>query len=152
MRCPKFRNYDVSPGTKHKRGVQSRVKKLSLPRDQNSIFFLKVDPIPFLGLDLIDPRSSSNQLWTPSGIDQSNNITKTLSDVFFSVLWKYNEDWQSVGERHFHPLAICLMMRIWWAQLTIWSPHVLAASAAIYLIPWASFQIFLEATSKYDSD
>ena len=58
MRCPKFRNYDVSPGTKHKRGVKSRVKKLSVTRDQNSIFFLKVDPIPFLGLDLIDPRSS----------------------------------------------------------------------------------------------
>ena len=58
MRCPKFRNYDVSPGTKHKRGVKSRVKKLSVTRDQNSIFFLEVDPIPFLGLDLIDPRSS----------------------------------------------------------------------------------------------
>ena len=27
--------------------------------DQNSIFFLELDPIPFLGLDLIDPRSSS---------------------------------------------------------------------------------------------
>ena len=26
--------------------------------DQNSIFFLEIDPIPFLGLDLIDPRSS----------------------------------------------------------------------------------------------
>ena len=26
--------------------------------DQNSIFFLEVDSIPFLGLDLIDPRSS----------------------------------------------------------------------------------------------
>ena len=49
----------VSPGTKHKRGVKSRVKKLSVTRDQNSIFFLEVDPIPFLGLDLIDPRSSS---------------------------------------------------------------------------------------------
>ena len=35
-----------------------RVKKLSVTRDQNSIFFLVVDPIPFLGLDLIDPRSS----------------------------------------------------------------------------------------------
>ena len=58
MRCPKFRNYDVSPGTKHKRGVKSRVKKLSVTRDQNSIFFLELDPIPFLGLDLIDPRSS----------------------------------------------------------------------------------------------
>ena len=58
MRCPKFRNYDVSPGTKHKRGVKSRIKKLSVTRDQNSIFFLVVDPIPFLGLDLIDPRSS----------------------------------------------------------------------------------------------
>ena len=45
MRCPKFRNYDVSPGTKHKRGVKSRVKKLSVTRDQNSIFFLEVDPI-----------------------------------------------------------------------------------------------------------
>ena len=59
MRCPEFRNYDVSPGTKHKRGVKSRVKKLSVIRDQNSIFFLELDPIPFLGLDLIDPRSSS---------------------------------------------------------------------------------------------
>ena len=59
MRYPKFRNYDVSPSTKHKRGVKSRVKKLSVTRDQNSIFFLEVDPIPFLGLDLIDPRSSS---------------------------------------------------------------------------------------------
>ena len=60
MRCPRFRNYDVSPGTKHKhkRGVKSRVKKLSVTRDQNSIFFLEVDPIQFLGLDLIDPRSS----------------------------------------------------------------------------------------------
>ena len=58
MRCPEFRNYDVSPGTKHKRGVKSRVKKLSVTRDQNSIFFLELDPIPFLGLDLIDPRSS----------------------------------------------------------------------------------------------
>ena len=58
MRCPEFRNYDVSPGTKHKRGVKSRVKKLSVTRDQNSIFFLVVDPIPFPGLDLIDPRSS----------------------------------------------------------------------------------------------
>ena len=58
MRCPEFRNYDVSPGTKHKRGVKSRVKKLSVIRDQNSIFFLEVYPIPFLGLDLIDPRSS----------------------------------------------------------------------------------------------
>ena len=55
MRCPKFRNYDVSPGTNRKRGVKSRVKKLSVTRDQNSIFFLEVDPIPFLGLDLIDP-------------------------------------------------------------------------------------------------
>ena len=62
MRCPKFRNYDVSPGTKHKRGVKSRVKKLSVTRDQNSIFFLEVDPIPFLGLDLIDPQSSSNKI------------------------------------------------------------------------------------------
>ena len=59
MRCPKFRNYDVSPGTKHKRGAKSRVKKLSVTRDQSSIFFLEVYPIPFLGLDLIDPRSSS---------------------------------------------------------------------------------------------
>ena len=59
-RCPKFRNYDVSPGTKHKRGAKSRVKKLSVTRDQSSIFFLEVYPIPFLGLDLIDPRSSSN--------------------------------------------------------------------------------------------
>ena len=58
MRCPEFRNYDVSPGTKHKRGVKSRVKKLSVIRDQNSKFFLELDPIPFLGLDLIDPRSS----------------------------------------------------------------------------------------------
>ena len=58
MRCPKFRNYDVSTGTKHKIGVKSRVKKLSVTRDQNSIFFLEVDPIPFLVLDLIDPRSS----------------------------------------------------------------------------------------------
>ena len=64
MRCPKFRNYDVSPGTKHKRGVKSRVKNLSVTKDQNSIFFLKVDPIPFLGLDLIDPRSSLKlNLW-----------------------------------------------------------------------------------------
>ena len=61
MRCPKFRNYDVSPGTKHKRGVKSRVKKLSVTRDQNSIFFLEVDPIQFLGLDLIDPRYSSSK-------------------------------------------------------------------------------------------
>ena len=38
--------------------IKSRVKKISVTRDQNSIFFLKVDPIPFLGLDLIDPRSS----------------------------------------------------------------------------------------------
>ena len=59
MRCPEFRNYDVSPGTKHKRGVKSRVKKLSVTRDQNSIFFLEVDTLPFLGLDLIDPQSSS---------------------------------------------------------------------------------------------
>ena len=58
MRCPKFRNYDVSPGTKHKRGAKSRVKKLSVTRDQSSIFFLEVYPIPFLGLDLIDPQSS----------------------------------------------------------------------------------------------
>ena len=58
MRCPKFRNYDVSPGTNRKRGVKSRVKKLSVTRDQNSIFFLELDPIPFLGLDLIDPQSS----------------------------------------------------------------------------------------------
>ena len=58
MRCPKFRNYDVSPGTKHKRGAKSRVKKLSVTRDQSSIVFLEVYPIPFLGLDLIDPRSS----------------------------------------------------------------------------------------------
>ena len=58
MRCPEFKNYDVSPGTKHKRGVKSRVKKLSVIRDQNSIFFLELDPIPFLGLDLIDPPSS----------------------------------------------------------------------------------------------
>ena len=63
MRCLKFRNYDVSPGTKHKRGVKSRVKKLSVARDQNSIFFLEEDPIPFLGLDLIDPRSSYNVLY-----------------------------------------------------------------------------------------
>ena len=60
MRCPKFRNYDVSPGTKHKRGVKSRVKKLSVTRDQNSIFFLEVDPIPFLGLDLISQVQSMN--------------------------------------------------------------------------------------------
>ena len=58
MRCPKFRNYDVSQGTEPKRGVKSRVKKLSVTRNQNSIFFLEVDPIPFLGLDLIDPGSS----------------------------------------------------------------------------------------------
>ena len=64
MRCPKLRNYDVSPGTKHKRGVKSRVKKLSVTRDQNSIFFLEVDPISFLGLDLIDPRSSSSCVYT----------------------------------------------------------------------------------------
>ena len=65
MRCPKFRNYDVSPGTNRKRGVKSRVKKLSVTRDQNSIFFLKVDPIPFLGLDLIDARSSCSIKLTP---------------------------------------------------------------------------------------
>ena len=58
MKCPKFRNYDVSPGSKQKRGVKSRVKKLSATRDQNSIFFFEVDLIPFFGLDLIDPRSS----------------------------------------------------------------------------------------------
>ena len=63
MRCPEFRNYDVSPGTKHKRGVKSRVKKLSVIRDQNSIFFLELDPIPFLELDLIDPRSSPKLLY-----------------------------------------------------------------------------------------
>ena len=62
MRCPKFRNYDVSPGTKHKRGAKSRVKKLSVTRDQSSIFFLEVYPILFLGLDLIDPRSSLKNL------------------------------------------------------------------------------------------
>ena len=66
MRCPKFRNYDVSPGTKHKRGAKSRVKKLSVTRDQSSIFFLEVYPIPFLGLDLIDPRSSSHSTRTSS--------------------------------------------------------------------------------------
>ena len=58
MRCPKFRNYDVSRGTKPRRGVKSRVKKLSVTKDQSSIFFLEVYPIPFLGLDLIEPRSS----------------------------------------------------------------------------------------------
>ena len=56
----KFIDYGVSPGTKHKRGVKSRVKKLSVTRNQNSMFFLEVDPIPFLGLDLIDPWSSFN--------------------------------------------------------------------------------------------
>ena len=30
--------------------------------DQNSIFLLKIDPIPFLGLDLIDPQSSLSKL------------------------------------------------------------------------------------------
>ena len=68
IRCPELRNFDVSPGTKHKRGVKSRVKKLSVTRDQNYIFFLEVDPIPFLGLDLIDPRSSYEYLSTPSDL------------------------------------------------------------------------------------
>ena len=31
---------------------------------KNSIFYLEVDPIPFLGLDLIDPRSSCVKLIT----------------------------------------------------------------------------------------
>ena len=38
--------------------IKSRVKKISVTRDQNSIFFLKVDPISFFGLNLIDPWSS----------------------------------------------------------------------------------------------
>ena len=76
MRCPKFRNYDVSPGTKHKRGVKSRVKKLSVTRDQNSIFFLEVDPIPFLGLDLIDPRSSFDLLVYTSQFCPNLNLIK----------------------------------------------------------------------------
>ena len=80
MRCPKFRNYDVSPGTNRKRGVKSRVKKLSVTRDQNSIFFLEVDPIPFLGLDLIDPRPSWDQ--------------KSDSDAVFDV---YDANLQNQG-------------------------------------------------------
>ena len=32
-----------------------RVSRRCPTWDQNSIFFLEVDPIPFLGLDLIDP-------------------------------------------------------------------------------------------------
>ena len=40
-------------------GVSQYLKESRCPTwDQNSIFFLEVDPIPFLGLDLIDPRSS----------------------------------------------------------------------------------------------
>ena len=35
-----------------------RVSRRCPTWDQNSIFFLEVDPIPFLGLDLIDPQSS----------------------------------------------------------------------------------------------
>ena len=27
MRCPKFRNHDVRPGTKHKRGVKGKGKE-----------------------------------------------------------------------------------------------------------------------------
>ena len=78
MRCPKFRNYDVSPGTKHKRGAKSRVKKLSVTRDQSSIFFLEVYPIPFLGLDLIDPRSSLTFIFLRTkNIRQMRNNTKT---------------------------------------------------------------------------
>ena len=68
MRCPKFRNYDVSPGTKHK---QERVKKLSVTREQNSIFFLEVDLIPFLGLDLIDPQSSLDFVILDLGLTMS---------------------------------------------------------------------------------
>ena len=74
MRCPKFRNYDVSPGTKHKRGAKSRVKKLSVTRDQSSIFFLEVYPIPFLGLDLIDPRSSFCQEIMSTMNEQNNTL------------------------------------------------------------------------------
>ena len=79
MRCPKFRNYDVSPGTKHKRGVKSRVKKLSVTRDQNSIFFLEVDPIPFLGLDLIDPWSSLTIcMFDDNMLNDTKNLIKLL--------------------------------------------------------------------------
>ena len=86
MRCPKFRNYDVSPGIKHKRGVQSRVKKLSVPRDQNSIFFLKVDQIPFLGLDLINPQSSSiNQ--SGQSVNQSAQYQPRILMQNFRIYW-----------------------------------------------------------------
>ena len=41
-----------------------RVSRRCPTLDQNSIFLLEVDPIPFLGLDLIDPRSSSSIVYT----------------------------------------------------------------------------------------
>ena len=86
MRCPKFRNYDVSPGTNRKRGVKSRVKKLSVTRDQNSIFFLEVDPIPFLGLDLIDPRSS----YTCSPNHESHVFTRNMNLIGNKFLLFYS--------------------------------------------------------------
>ena len=37
-----------------------RVSRRCPTWDRNSIFFLELNPIPFLGLDLIDPRSSND--------------------------------------------------------------------------------------------
>ena len=85
IRCTKFRNYDVSPSTKHMRGVKSRVKKHSVTRDHNSIFFLEADPIPFLGLDLIDPRSSLC-INLPTWTKQMWSVTSFLYAVNFNIL------------------------------------------------------------------
>ena len=48
-----------------------RVSRRCPPWNQNSIFFLEVGPIPFLGLDLIDPRSSCCILFN---VDAFKNI------------------------------------------------------------------------------
>ena len=53
-----------------------RVSRRCPTWDQNSIFFLEVDLIPFLGLDLIDPRSSFDLLVYTSQFCPNLNLIK----------------------------------------------------------------------------
>ena len=60
-----------------------RVSRRCPTWDQNSIVLLEIDPIPLLGLDLIDPRSS---LSTNCTVVRGFSIASVLANVSTGIL------------------------------------------------------------------
>ena len=77
----------ISRCTARSRTWGSRVSRKCPTWYQNSIFFLELDPIPFLGLDLIDPRSSYLLLTSQYAPSASFLWCNNLSQICYMLHW-----------------------------------------------------------------